>query len=245
MKQFILKLLAFFALFFFSFLEHCAINYRSEYPSQTVQKSKSFVEKPPSCPWHQIQVNNCKICCELNGITFKRAATTDFLEIHDPLKENQDFSNNYTKSRNKSHIVQKNSTTLFVEKLDKKIPTPDPLFAKHVVNGDITDDRAIYLSESRGEDFAKEFRRNTVFENPYHFDLCLIQDLSKLGAKTNQVYVASNSVLTYQCRYVHSLKKWKVKNLGEKYPILEKNHQNGKFHFLCKSMKYDKIIQTD
>ena len=120
---------------------------------------------------------------------------------------------------------------------------PDQLFSKHVVNGDITAKRAIALSESRGIDFANEFKRNTVFENPYHFNLCLIQDLSRLGAKSNYVYVASNSVLTYQCRYVPSLEKWKAKNLGEKYPILEKN-QNGKYHFLCKSMKYDQI-QTE
>ena len=108
------------------------------------------------------------------------------------------------------------------------------------MNGDITAKRAIALSESRGIDFANEFKGNTVFENPYHFDLCLVQDLSRLGAKSNHVYVASNSVLTYQCRYVPSLEKWKAKNLGEKYPILEKN-QNGKYHFLCKSMKYDQI----
>ena len=69
------------------------------------------------------------------------------------LNENQDFSNKYksrkrSRSRNKSsHIVQKDST-LFVEKLDKKIPTPNPLFSKHVVNRDITDERAIGLRSS-------------------------------------------------------------------------------------------------
>ena len=180
-------------------------------------------------------MDNCKTCCELNGIIFKRVA--DLPETNDNLKENQDFSINY-KSRNKSNIGQKN--TLFVEKFDENIPTPTPLFSKHVVNGDITAERAIDLSESRGEDFAKEFKNNTVFENPYHFDLCLIQDLSKLGAQSNLVYVASKPVLTFQCRYVQSLKKWKAKDLGEKYPIFEKN-PNRNFHFLCKSLKCDHI----
>jgi len=114
------------------------------------------------------------------------------------LNENQDFSKN-------------SSNTLFVEKLGQKITTPDQLFSKHVVNGDITAKRAIALSESRGIDFANEFKRNTVFENPYHFDLCLIQDLSRLGAKSNYVYVASNSVLTYQCRMFLLWKNGKLK----------------------------------
>ena len=50
----------------------------------------------------------------------------------------------------------------FLEKL-YDIVTPDSLFEKHVVNGVITPNRAIELSKRRGEKFAMEHRRNTVF----------------------------------------------------------------------------------
>ena len=63
----------------------------------------------------------------------------------------------------KIKLIGRNQNDMFfLEKL-YDIVTPDSLFEKHVVNGVITPNRAIELSKRRGEKFAMEHRRNTVF----------------------------------------------------------------------------------
>ena len=53
----------------------------------------------------------------------------------------------------------------------------------HVVEGEITAEKAIDLSNKRGKWFVENIGENTVFENPNQFHLCSIEfeKLSKLS----------------------------------------------------------------
>ena len=62
---------------------------------------------------------------------------------------------------------------------------PTKLFNRHVVEGEITAEKALDLSKQRGKSFAETYGTNTVFENPTQFHLCSIESekLSKLRGK--------------------------------------------------------------
>ena len=133
--------------------------------------------------------------------------------------------------KKKIKLVGRNPNDIFyLEKL-YDIVTPDSLFEKHVVNGGITPIRAIELSKRRGEKFAMEHKRNTVFENPQKFYCCDLQnetkdklqadELEKLGAKHNRPCIASIKVRTYQCYYDVTTKIWKAKDLGQNILLLK------------------------
>ena len=96
------------------------------------------------------------------------------------------------------------------------------------------------LSNKRGKWFAEYIIKNTVFENPNQFHLGSIERLHLLDAKSNRVYVPERRVRTFQCRYNPNLEDYTIKDLGMKMPILEMR-DNGKYHFLQKSLDYDVI----
>ena len=134
-------------------------------------------------------------------------------------------------------LIGRNKNDVLSLEILYAIETPDILFNKHVVNGDITAKRAIDLSVSRGEDFAKEHKRNTVLENPQYFDCCVLQNSEQLGTRYHRAFIARNPVRTYQCDYDLNSKTWKSKDLGWKYPAIEK-HSNA-YHFLYKSLNFE------
>ena len=169
--------------------------------------------------------------------------------IQNEILEIKPQSLNDTQNKNALHV-----------KLIKKhhIKTPRDVFNRHVVEGEITAEKAIDLCNKRGKYFAKTIGKNTVFENPNQFHLCSIEfeKLSKLRGKCggfpqavlddNRVNVAIKPVRTFHCEYDDSLEDYTIKDLGMKVPILERRDRSGqssgqKFHFLKCSINYNVI----
>ena len=116
--------------------------------------------------------------------------------------------------------------------------SPNELFSKHIVNGKVTEDKAICLSNKRGKWFAENIGKNTVFEDPIQFHLCSIDGKHLLDAKSNYIYIPERRVRTFQCRYDPNLEDYTIEDLGMKVPILEMR-DNGKYHLLQNSLDYD------
>ena len=155
----------------------------------------------------------CLVCCCCCWCFQKFETESESIELHDIEQGNGQRSQNRQNGQyiqevergpqqNESNLQPKNlrveqKNVLHVKLIEKHhMQTPNELFSRHIVNGKITEEKAIRLSNKRGKWFAENIGENTVFENPNQFHLCSIDRL--LWYSIRALYV--NTFFLFTCR---------------------------------------------